>query len=139
MDTLRTDQIRACADKFSTCATTLRSRARKIELDDPDKSKKLMNLSKSIANKADELINKAVDVAVQDVQHAAQRIIESTQKAQAALDTINDIGKVLNIATAVLGLVGGIVKAITTGGIVGLGGLVGALDQSLGALDELGV
>ena len=134
MDTLRTDQIRACADKFSTCAATVRRRARKIELDDPDKSKKLMNLSESIANGADILINKAVDVAVQDAQDPAQRIIESTQKAQAALDTINDIGKVLNIATAVLGLVGGIVTAITTGGIVGLGGLVGALDQSLGAL-----
>ncbi len=131
MDTLKTEQIRACACEFRTYATTLRSRARKIELDDPDKSKKLMNLSKSIAKKADELINKAVDLAVQDVQDPAKRIIKSTQKAEKALDTINDIGKVLDIATAVLRLAQGIVTAMTTGGIVGFGGLVGALDQLL--------
>ncbi len=75
-----------------------------------DTRKTLENEEWSLLNASSDMVTKAVGLALDESDPGAQKVQASTAAAQKAVKTVKEVGKVISIATAAVGLAAAIIS-----------------------------
>lgn len=138
MSTITSEQFRTIAVILIEISSELKLKAGEIQFTNPSEFDRLMNSQQNILILSQKIISEAVDITISDenLENAKERIIESTKKVKSAFKTIENIQKILSIATAIINLATSLITGFSTGGLVGIGSTVKSIEDLLDTIDD---
>jgi hypothetical protein len=95
--------------------------------------KELSSKERKLSNLADELVLKIFDSIITDIQAPATQIKITIEKVNAALIHLENVNKILQVASQVVNLFTTVTLAIATGNIAQVGTIVQQIDGLLNA------
>ena len=136
MSQITAEELRSIAVILTQLSSEIAQVSARFRFSHPTEFNALTEVQQEIFLKAESISEEAVDIIVSnpEVQAAADRIKESTENFKDALQTIEDIGRILAIATAVLNLVTSIATAIGGNPLTGLASTLASLNALIDAI-----